>query len=105
MTPEKKVQDKVMAYLKLLEERGLPVYSERRQAGGFSYKMGQADLWAVINGKHIEIEIKAPGEQLRPMQVKWAEKCYKMDALYFCVDDVYAFIRNMVKLYGPSYDF
>ena len=55
MTPEKKVQNSIMDYLKQLDKDGLPVMVERRQAGGFSYKMGIPDLYAVVNGYHLEI--------------------------------------------------
>ena len=60
MTPEKIIQNKIIAYLKKLEKEGKPIYVERRQAGGFAYKMGIADLYAAINGIHIEIEVKRP---------------------------------------------
>ena len=87
MTPEKIVQNKVIAYFKKLEESGLPVYVERRQAGGFSYKMGIADLYAVINGHHLEIEVKRPGGNLRPMQEKWRDRCKSKNICWICVDN------------------
>ena len=53
MTPEKKVQNEIIKYLKSKD-----VFFERRQAGGFSYKKGIPDLYAVIDGMHIEIEVR-----------------------------------------------
>lgn len=88
MTPEKTVQNKILSYLKNLEKEGKPVYSERRQAGGFSYKMGIADLYAVVNGLHLEIEVKRPGGQLRPMQEKWRDQCKAKNILWVCADSV-----------------
>ena len=100
MTPEKIVQSSIIAYLKKLEQEGKPVYVERRQAGGFSYKMGIADLYAVIDGKHVEIEVKKPGGQLRPMQEKWRDRCKAKNILWICADnlsDFKAFIEKNFK--------
>ena len=88
MTPEKKVQNNIVDYLKSLEKQGFPVMVERRQAGGFSYKMGIPDLYAVINGIHLEIEVKRPGGQLRPMQEKYKQKCIDKNIAYVCADNV-----------------
>lgn len=103
MTPEKRVQNKIMEYLNDLQRHGLPVMCERRQAGGFSYKMGIPDLYAVIDGIHVEIEVKAPGEDLRPMQEKWRDKCKKLHIAWMCADnveDVKHYIRShfMIQL-------
>ena len=87
MTPEKAVQNRIIAYLKKLEKEGKPVYCERRQAGGFSYKMGIADLYAVVDGIHIEIEVKRLGGQLRPMQEKWRDVCKAKNIMWICADD------------------
>ena len=38
MTPEKKIQNSIIKYFKDLQKQGYPVFIERRQAGGFSYK-------------------------------------------------------------------
>lgn len=88
MTPEKVVQNAIVAYVKLLAKKGEPVYIERRQAGGFSYKMGIPDLYAVYKGQHIEIEVKAPGKTLRPMQEKWRDKCQQLNIKYICADNI-----------------
>ena len=100
MTPEKRVQNSIVAYLKSLEEEGLPVYVERRQAGGFSYKMGIADLYAVVDGKHVEIEVKQPGGSLRPMQEKWRDRCHAKNILWICAaskEEVKDFIEKLLK--------
>lgn len=93
MTPEKIVQNSIIKYLKSLKERGLPVYVERRQAGGFSYKKGQADLYAVINGRHIEIEVKGPDGEQRVMQEKWENFCKSINITYVLTNDLQEFIN------------
>ena len=102
MTPEKIVQNKILSYLKNLEKEGKPVYSERRQAGGFSYKMGIADLYAVVNGQHLEIEVKRPGGQLRPMQEKWRDQCKAKNILWVCADSVKD-VSNIVEAILKSF--
>lgn len=97
MTPEKRVQNSIVQYLKKLE-KDYPVYVERRQAGGFSYKMGIADLYAVINGKHLEIEVKRPGGQLRPMQIKWKELCQSRNIAWVCAESLEEVIVVVQKL-------
>ena len=94
MTPEKRVQNAIIDYLKKLQKAGYAVYVERRQAGGFSYKMGIADLYAIINGQHVEIEVKQPGGQLRIMQEKWRDQCKSLHIHWLCADDV-----DDVKIY------
>ena len=65
---EKEIQNEILNYLETLEKANFPILHDRRQAGGFNYKMGIPDVWAVINGIHLEIECKAPGKHLRTMQ-------------------------------------
>ena len=88
MTPEKIVQNDIMKYMKSLQEQGYPVYVERRQAGGFSYKMGIPDLYGIVNGRHIEIEVKRPGAERSSMQIKQQQKFEAVGALYICADSV-----------------
>lgn len=88
MTPEKKVQNSIVNYFHELANQGKPAYIERRNAGGFSYKMGIADLYAIYDGRHIEIEVKAPGKSMRPMQEKWYEKCKALNILHCCCDNI-----------------
>ena len=87
MTPEKEIQNAIINYFTLLRNSGFDNYVERRQAGGFAYKMGLPDLWAIIFGKHIEIEVKAPGKQARATQEKWAKRFKQMGVEYICTDN------------------
>lgn len=88
MTPEKKVQNELINYLKNLYKKGHKIYIERRQAGGFNYHMGIADLYTIINGIHVEIEVKKPGGKLSPLQERWRDKCIELNIQWICVDDL-----------------
>ena len=75
MTPEKRVQNKIVDYLHALEDEGFPIFVERRNAGGFSYKKGIPDLYAVINGQHVEIEVKRESVE-SSRQCNWSSEIY-----------------------------
>lgn len=98
MTPEARVQSKICSYLTSLQEKNLPLYWERRQAGGFNYKKGIPDLYVVFNGRHIEIETKAKNGKLSTMQEKWQTKCKKLNITYFCVNNYETFVCQFEKL-------
>lgn len=104
MTPEKKVQNDIVNYLNMLKEKGYPVYVERRQAGGFSYKKGQADLYAVINGQHIEIEVKQKHGHQDVMQEKWESKCKTLNIVYILSNDIMDFKEKLKETTGISSD-
>lgn len=88
MTPEKRVQSAIMTFLREYPEEKAFIDVYRRQAGGYSYTMGIPDLYAVVNGWHVEIEVKRPGGQLRPMQMKFRDKCLKHHTHYLCAESV-----------------
>lgn len=88
MTPEKRVQNAIVDYLNELQKRGKAVFVERRNAGGFSYKKGIPDLYAVINGIHLEIEVKQQGESLSTMQEKFRDKCARLKIRWVCAECV-----------------
>lgn len=105
MTPEKEIQNAIIGYFKKLKASGINNYVERRQAGGFAYKMGLPDLWAIIFGKHIEIEVKRPGGQARATQEKWARRFIEMGAEYVCADsatDVIDLVERLRVEYNNS---
>lgn len=97
MTPEKRVQNTIIDILSKLQKAGQPIFVERRQAGGFSYKMGIPDLYAVIDGRHIEIEVKAPGKTLRPMQEKFRDKCKLLHIEWHCFDNIVDFKSYLMQ--------
>ena len=98
MTPEKEIQNAIITYFGKLKKAGVKLYIERRQAGGFAYKMGLPDLWVFIYGKHIEIEVKRPGGEARATQEKWATRFVEMGAEYICADSVTEVIDLIEKL-------
>lgn len=88
MTPEKKVQNEIINFLSNLKKAGEPIDFERRQAGGFSYRKGIPDIYAVYYGFHIEIEVKAINGRQSTMQEKFEEKCKKLKIPYVCAKNV-----------------
>lgn len=103
MTPEKKVQTATIRYLKKLQEKGQPIYFERREAGGFAYKTGSADLWLSVNGYHIEVEIKYKGGKLSIMQEMWERKCVLVKMPYIVIhslEDISLVLEPLLKKLG-----
>ena len=101
MTPEKRVQNAIVDYLNELQKSGKAVFVERRNAGGFSYKKGIPDLYAVINGIHLEIEVKQPGASLETMQEKYRDKCKRLNIAWVCADcleDVSRIVECLLRL-------
>ena len=99
MTPEKIVQNAIIAKLKDLS-KSVPIYVERRNAGGFSYKKGIPDLYAIINGIHLEIEVKQPGGSLSPMQEKFRDRCKALNIAWVCLDsadNVSSIVEGLLK--------
>lgn len=82
---EAKVKSSITNYFKKLQDEGIPIYWDCRQAGGFAYKMGAPDIYVVLNGVHIEIEVKQQHGSRRAMQEKFAERCDKLwNIKYLC---------------------
>ena len=101
MTPEKRVQNSIMEYFKHLEKNGYPIFYERRQAGGYSYKKGIPDLYVVLNGIHVEIEVKKPGGKLSTMQEKFRDMCDTKNILWICaesVEEVQEFVNRLFTI-------
>lgn len=88
MAQEQKIQDKIIKYLEKLDKENEPIFWEKRQAGGFTYRIGLPDLYIVYYGKHIEIEIKAPDGKRSSAQIKWEMKCKQRLIKYGCVKTV-----------------
>lgn len=97
-TPEKKVQDKIIAYLDSIHKSGsFPLEWFRRDAIGPNYKKGLPDLWVLVNGHHIEIEVKAPGGKRSAMQIKWEQRFRACRIPYMVVDSFELF----TELFSP----
>ena len=104
MTPEKRIQNSIINYLKNLEKNGEKIFIQRRQAGGFNYHKGLPDIYIVYNGIHIEIEVKSSRGSLSEMQIKWQKKFEELNIPWICcsnIDDLKTFLF-LVKLSGKQ---
>ncbi|VBB43500.1 conserved hypothetical protein [uncultured Paludibacter sp.] len=78
------------------------IYDQRREmwrkSGG---KKGMADVTAVINGKHISIEIKAGKDKPRPEQLKVAEQIQQAGGEYWFIHSFDEFLKyeNNIKIH------
>lgn len=84
-TPESKVKEDISKYFKERMKRKDHVYYESREAGGYVYRKGTPDQWAVINGKHLEIEIKCNTGKRSGMQMKYELIFNSLGVAYCCV--------------------
>lgn len=58
-------------------------------------KPGQADLWFIMNGRHGECELKAPGKKPTDEQLRWLEECRAAGAIAFYADSLDMFIEKL----------
>lgn len=103
-TPEGLIKNKITEWMKNLEKKGYPVYVERRQAGGLAYRKGIPDIYAIINGEHLEIEVKAPGGHLSTMQEKFRDRMKRINCKYICVNSVLEFKQFILNNFGINDD-
>lgn len=100
MTPEGKVKKKIIEFLD-----GIPsIIYELRQAGGWSYKKGRADLWGIYNGRHFEVEVKAPFGQPSMLQLEWEKKVKNSGGLYWRGDSLIDFKLWFIKTFGGDFN-
>lgn len=96
MTPEKKIQNEIINYFKEYKN----IYVERRQAMGIAYRKGSADIFVVIEGFHIEIEIKAENGEPSSLQLKWEDRCKNLWHIpYFRVKSLKEIKEIMERLF------
>lgn len=100
-TKEAHLSKQVIAYLDELCDKGLPVFYEHRSgSGGFNYKKGIPDFYMVVNGIHVEVELKAPNGKLSTMQEKFKYHCEtKWNILYCCprtIEEFKAFLNALL---------
>ena len=101
-TGEASLTEKVIEYLDQLKKEGLPLYYEHRSgSGGFNYKKGVPDFFIVLNGVHIECELKTLTGKLSTMQEKFKWRCaVEWHMLYCCprtIKEFKEFINNIKK--------
>ena len=94
-TSEQKLTRQILAYLKELSEKGAPLYWEHRSGqGGFGYKKGLPDLFLVLAGEHLEVELKGEKGKRSAAQDKFAWKCRDVYGIrYCCPHDFGEFLR------------
>lgn len=84
-TKESRLASQLEAWLAKKAKEGAPLFWEHRSGGGgFSYKKGAPDFFAVANGTHIEIELKAPDGRLSAMQEKFKWRCEAIWKIPYC---------------------
>lgn len=97
-TGEANLTKKVVDYLKDLQERGSPVFFEHRSgSGGFNYKKGIPDLYAVIDGCHVEIELKTVNGKRSAMQDKFKWRCENLWNIPYCCPHTFDEFVNFIK--------
>lgn len=101
-TGETSLAKKVIKYLDELQDRGLPVYYEHRSgAGGFNYKKGSPDLFIVVDGVHVEVELKDADGSRSPMQDKFKWRCETLwNIPYLCprsLEEVKEAVENLLR--------
>lgn len=101
-TPEGKVKKKLINYIKDLQQAGEKIYYEPREAGGYTYRKGQPDYWMVYDGRHIEIEVKAPGGEQSAMQIKWQHIFRNLGIECYCIEGVNELKEILNKKADPA---
>lgn len=96
MTPEKRVQNAIVNFLKTKPG----IYIERRNAGGLGYKAGRPDLWFVWQGRHCEVEVKAPGGTAGSLQLKHEDALVAAGSCYWRGDSLTAFVQWFGSIFG-----
>lgn len=96
---EKTLQNKVIEYLKKLKEKNIPVFWNKRQSGGWNYRIGLPDLYVVINGKHLEIEIKSPERDIvyKPEQLLWKTEFEKLNIPHLISNNYQEIVGFIIK--------
>lgn len=102
ITPETRVKNKIMKFIEPFDQRHSgDLYQHRRDAIGANYEKGLPDLWILINGTHIEVEIKKPGGKRTPEQERWERRLKAVGAVYWLIDDAEEF-KSLLTPYLPK---
>src|SRR3990172_5805834 len=79
-TPEGKLTDRVVKYLKGLQARGEPLWFYKVHGGPYQ-KAGVPDLCIVYYGRAVFLEIKTLGKKLSPLQEHTCNQLQKAGAI------------------------
>lgn len=96
--PETLIQNKILKYLKSLQDSGEPIFYQRREAIGLAYKKGIPDIYFVYNGIHVEVEVKTPDGELSTMQEKFRDRCKQINILWICARSVKEVSELIIQL-------
>lgn len=100
---EASLTDKVVTLLTDLQKRGLPIYFEHRSgSGGYSYKKGSPDLFIVIDGTHIECELKDVTGKRSPMQDKFKYRCEAVWKIPYLCPHTFEEFKEAIRGYLPA---
>jgi hypothetical protein len=103
-TPEGQIQTKI---IKLLEKEGVfhwrqnntPQYDDKlRKYRAFRGMRGVPDILAIIRGRFIGIEVKAPRGKQSPEQLIFQRRCEQNGGLYILARDVKTVDKLLKKL-------
>ena len=97
-TPERKVKNQINKQIKLYQNLGIKIYGESRVVAGVNYKKGTPDMWIVLNGRHIELEIKREeGGILSTSQLQWQKYFENLSIPHYVVSSLADFINIIEK--------
>lgn len=104
-TGEASLTKKIIDYFDDLQKKGLPLYYEHRSgSGGYGYKKGVPDFFFVINGTHVECELKTPTGKLSTMQEKFKWRCEtEWKIAYVCprtLEDLKEFLEPFLRTWN-----
>ena len=91
MTSEHAIVKAILAYL-----NSLPGSLARKRWGGGMGVAGDPDITACIGGRHLELEVKRPGEHLTALQAKRLQEWASAGALAAVVTSV-AEVRALLE--------
>jgi hypothetical protein len=78
---------------------GLPRCKAEKRHGSIYTGRGKQDILACIAGKHVELEVKRPGEEAEPIQVRIREQWARAGAVTGCVHSV-GEVKDLFKAHG-----
>lgn len=99
LLPEKKLQNKIIKFLSDHSySKGGPLYYYKRTPNDPCYIKGSCDIFCVIHGKHIEIELKAKNGSPSADQDRWRRIVENiLECPYLITDDYDEFLTFINK--------
>lgn len=99
-TGETKLTKEVIKFLDDQIKGGAPVFYEHRSgSGGFNYKKGIPDLYVVVAGVHLEIELKTVDGKRSTMQDKFKWRCENQWQIPYCCPRTFEEFKKFFEIY------